>query len=146
MPINQAIEQLQQLLLRVRSQLDQADAHISVVNEVIASIASLQLVSDRTFLGHVVHSKDYAPRFQPADSGIVLQAALNIPQGLGIAAWDSDTFAELRQASDGLEWNRGSTFVPYHELEPAIRALLLPQVESLLLRLIQLAAPFGRLP
>ncbi len=100
---------------------------------------------ERTLLGLVVHMREYSPESQPNDSGLVLQAALDIPRGFGIAAWDSGNYAELRRSPEGLEFQRSLNFVPFDELEPAIRALLLPQVESLLLRLIQLAEPFGRL-
>ena len=129
-------------MLQMRSQLDQADAHVSNINQIVKSIGDLKLVTERTLLGHVVHMQEYSPRSQMTDSGFVLQAALDIPKGLGIAAWDSETYAELRTSPEGLDPHASLKFVPFNELEPAIRALLLPHVESLLIRLIQLADPF----
>ena len=129
-------------MLQIRSQLDQADAHVSNINQIVESIGDLKLITERTLLGHVVHMQEYSPRSQMTDSGLVLQAALDIPKGLGIAAWDSETYAELRTSPEGLDPHASLKFVPFNELEPAIRALLLPHVESLLIRLIQLADPF----
>ena len=103
----------------------------------------MKLVTERTLLGHVVHMQEYSPRYQPTDSGIVLQAALDIPCGIGIVAWDSEVYCQLRQSPEGSDVQPSLNFIPFSELEPAIRALLLPHVESLLLRLIQLATPLG---
>ena len=142
MKISDILNQLRSHLLQMRSQLDQADAHVSDINLVVKSIGDLKLVTERTLLGHVVHMREYSPRAHQADSGLVLQAALDIPQGLGIAAWDSEEYAELRTSPEGLGPHASLKFVPFNELEPAVRALLLPHVESLLIRLIQLADPF----
>ena len=76
MTINETLSQLRTLLLQMRSQLDQADAHVPEINNVVRSIAELQIVAERTLLGHVVHMQEYSPQTQPVDSGIVLQAAL----------------------------------------------------------------------
>ena len=129
-------------MLQMRSQLDQADAHVSNISQIVESIGDLKLVTERTLLGHVIHMQEYSPRAQRTDSGLVLQSALDIPKGLGIAAWDSETYTELRTSPEGLEPHASLKFVPFNKLEPAIRALLLPHVESLLIRLIQLADPF----
>lgn len=114
------------------------------LNRVVNSISELQLVTDQTLLGHIVHRRDYAPGAGVRDSGIVLQAALVIPGGLGIVAWDSDVYATLRETPGGLSTEPHMRFLPFEQLEPAIKALLLPHVESLLLRLIQLASPLRR--
>ena len=143
MTINENLSHLRTLLLQMRSQLDQADAHVPEINNVVRSIAELQIVAERTLLGHVVHMQEYSPQTQPVDSGIVLQAALDIPRGIGIAAWDSEVYHQLRRSAEGLEFQRSLNFISFEELEPAIRALLLPHVESLLLRLIQLTTPLG---
>jgi hypothetical protein len=87
--------------------------------------------------------RDYAPSAGITDSGIVLQAALSIPDGLGIVAWDTNVYARARLTPDGLHGEGHHRFMVYASLDPAIRALLLPHAESLLTRLIQLASPFG---
>ena len=76
MTINETLSQLRTLLLQMRSQLDQADAHVPEINDVVRSIAELQIVAERTLLGHVVHMQEYSPQLQPVDSGIVLQLSL----------------------------------------------------------------------
>ena len=138
MTINETLSQLRELLLQMRSQLDQADAHIPEINNVVRSIAELRIVAERTLLGHVVHIQEYSPQPQPVDSGIVLQAALDIPRGIGIAAWDTEAYHQLRQSTEGLECQSSLNFIAFDDLEAAIRALLLPHVESLLVRLIQI--------
>lgn len=143
MSINQLIQQLQELSIRLRSQLDQSEAHIVSLNHVVGSIADLNLVTEQVLLGHVVHMRDYTPSAGITDSGIVLQAALSIPGGLGIVTWDTDVYARARLSPDGLHGEGHHRFMEYASLDPAIRALLLPHVESLLTRLTRLASPFG---
>ena len=62
MKINEILNHLRRLILQMRSQLDQADAHISNINQIVESIGDLKLVTERTLLGHVVHMQEYSPR------------------------------------------------------------------------------------
>jgi hypothetical protein len=64
-----------------------------------------------------------------------VQAALLVPEGLGVVLWDSDHYAEMCDLPDGLEAD--TRFRAFARCEPAVRALLLPHIEPLLERLYQ---------
>ena len=142
MAITELIQQLQDLIIRLRSQLDQAEAHLPALNNVIARLAELSLIPERTLLGHIVHMRDYEPGTGIIDSGMVLQAALRIPDGLGIVVWDTEQYTLLRNSPQGLEGEVVMRFFPFAELDPPLKALILPHTESLLERVIRMAIPF----
>lgn len=66
---------------------------------------------------------------------ILLQAALLVPEGFGLVAWDRDEFLSFREQGPGVRDAR-LRFVPFDELDSALKVLLLPQIEPLLARLI----------
>ena len=103
MTINKLVEQLQDLIVRLRSQLEQSEAHIPTVNSAIQRLAELDLVTPQTLLGNVVHTQCYPADSGITDAGLVLQVALKIPEGLGIVTWDSEQYMTLRQSPEGLE-------------------------------------------
>ena len=96
------IQQLQALIIRLRSQLNRAEAHVPTLNSVIARLTELNLIPERTLLGHIVHMRDYEPGSGIIDSGMVLQAALQIPGGLGIVVWDTEEYVRIRNTPEGL--------------------------------------------
>jgi hypothetical protein len=65
----------------------------------------------------------------------VIQAALLVPDGIGVVLWDSEQYAALRDLPEGREADEKVLFQPFAECEPAVKGLLLPEIESLLERL-----------
>ncbi|MEZ6093466.1 MAG: hypothetical protein R3C03_04390 [Pirellulaceae bacterium] len=143
MAISKLVEQLQDLIVRLRSQLEQSEAHIPIVNSAIRRLAELDLVTSQTLLGNVVHTQSYSPESGITDSGLVIQAALKIPEGLGVVTWDSERYMTLRQSPEGLESEAILRFTPYDELEPALKALLLAETPVLTERFLRLSKPIG---
>jgi hypothetical protein len=134
------LETLRQLNLTLRQQLEAAEARVPAINEQIAQLAGIGLIQDAALLGEVVYDKAYSPVPNPTDGSLVLQAAILIPGGLGLVAWDREEFLAVRDQGPGYR-DTHLRFVSFDELGSALKALLLPQVEPLLDRLCQMARP-----
>ena len=60
------------------------------------------------------------------------QAALCVPDGIGVVLWGAEAYAQLCATPEGLRREARAGFRPFEMCEPSLRALLLPHVESLL--------------
>jgi hypothetical protein len=134
------LETLRQLNLTLRQQLEAAEARVPAINEQIAQLVGIGLIQDAALLGEVVYDKAYSPIPTPTDGSLVLQAAILIPGGLGLVAWDREEFLAVRNQGPGYR-DTHLRFVPFDELGSALKALLLPQVEPLLDRLLSIVRP-----
>ena len=92
-------------------------------------------VNNLAILGPIIHHWAYEPRPWGWDSGPLAQAALLVPDGIGVVIWDSEDYAELCRVPDGLEAEAKGRFVPFAACEPAVQGLLFPTIEPLLERL-----------
>jgi hypothetical protein len=126
------VDQLRQLNLSLRVQLEQAEARIPGINDLLQQLATIDLVTETALLGLVIFEGHYSVLTGPHDSGPLLQAALLIPGGLGVIHWDSEEYATFRKAPPQNETELFIKFVPFESCPSAIKALLLPQVEPLL--------------
>lgn len=142
MTLTDLVQQLNDLILRMRSNLEQAEAHVPKINEAITRLAALDLIPETSLLGHVVHERHFAPETGNPDSQI-LQAAIFVPRGVGLVFWTTDEYMAFRNSARDLETDPLVHFVPWDDLESPIRALLFPHLESLLNRVIQMATPRG---
>jgi hypothetical protein len=131
------VDRLRWLAYWGRHASDQADTKVSQVNALIRQLGEDGWVHPVAFLGAVIHERYYAPRPGGSESGQLVQAALLVPQGLGVVLWDSEASAELRRLPEGPEAEASTLFRPFADCEPALRALLLPHIEPLLERLYQ---------
>jgi hypothetical protein len=102
------------------------------VSGLILEVAEAGPVNSLSILGPIINHWAYEPRPRGWDSGPLAQAALLVPGGIGVVIWDSEEYAELRRATDGLEAEATARFVPFAACEPAVKGLLLPTIEPLL--------------
>ena len=133
--LSSQIEKLRHLNLSIRQQLEAAEACIPEINEQIAQLSVVGLISDAAFMGPIVYDKVYGAIPSETDGSLLLQTALLVPEGLGIIAWDREAFLAFRGEGPGyrearLQFNR------FDQLEGALRALLLPHAAMLLERLL----------
>lgn len=140
MTLTQRIQQLQQLNLTLRQQLEIAEHHLPAINEQIRSLADIDIVSGMALLGTVVYDRSYGPD-GPIDSNQILQAVIMVPNGFGVCMWDSEEYFRVRQQPRISHGTIQMKFVPFDECGSAVKALLLPHVEPLLERLMQLISP-----
>lgn len=126
------VEQLRQLNLSLRLQLEQAEARIPVINELIERLAAIELVSETALLGLVIYEKHYSSQSGPQDSSQVLQAVLMIPGGFGVICWDVEEYLAFRDHPPEDLSNLFLKYVPFDSCVSAVKALLLPQVEPLM--------------
>lgn len=61
-----------------------------------------------------------------------------LPGGLGVLLWDNDDYTRLSEISQGLEAEARLGFPAFERCEPAIKALLLAHLETLLHQLRRL--------
>lgn len=141
MTISNSLERLRNLNVTIRAQLEQAEAHIPDINIAIQQLSGIQLLPETALLGHIIFERHYCPINGPHDSSQVLQAALLIPQGIGVIMWDLEEYIAFRNNPDAHQGDLFLRFVGFDDLGFAIKALLLPQAESLLDRVIQMATP-----
>ena len=129
------IEHLKWLTFWIRHCRDQAEAKMREVNHLIWQLGKSGLLHEAVLLGEVVHTRYYTPQPGGHDSGRVAQAAQRVPGGIGAVLWDGEEYARLRDAPGGLGVAAGPGFRPFEQCEPALKALLLPQIEPLLQQL-----------
>jgi hypothetical protein len=96
--------------------------------------------NETVILGPVIHQRDYSPEEGGRSSGQLIQAVLRLPDGVGVAVWDTDHYDALKDVPDGLAFEVWNCFVSFERCEPGIKALLLPHIEPLVEEL------FRRLP
>jgi hypothetical protein len=114
---------------------DQADAKVHTANEFIQRIADSGWLARTAVLGQIILDHSYEPRPGGSDSGQLAQAVLLVPGGFGILLWDSEDYVALREVPEGLEAEAWVMFHPFDECEPALKALLLSQIDPLLAQL-----------
>lgn len=126
------VEQLRQLNLSLRIQLEQAEARIPGINDLIEQLATIELVSETALLGLVIYEKHYSALNGPQDSGQVLQSVLMIPGGIGVICWDTEEYLAFRDHPPDDLSELFLKYVPFNSCVSAVKALLLPQVEPLM--------------
>jgi hypothetical protein len=88
-------------------------------------------------LGDLVHESLYSvPIF--GDGSQLFQAAILIPGGLGLVAWDREHYLSLQGPEGPGYHDARPRFTSFDDLGPALKGLLLNQVEPLLDRLLPL--------
>ena len=76
-------EELSQQLLRMKHQLETAEAKAAGLNGFVNEVWQFGLSSRTAFLGPVITTRAYDPEEGGVDSGQVIQAVLLVPGGLG---------------------------------------------------------------
>ncbi len=129
--MNDELLELSLRLLKLRRQMEIAEAQASGVNCLVNAVWRMGLLPRSAYLGPVIHTRPYSPQPGGHDSGQVFQASLLMPGGVGVSIWDTEELAELSAVPDGLESAAFMRHVPFEECEQSIRALLRPFIPLL---------------
>jgi hypothetical protein len=134
------LESLRERLLKMRHQLEVAEARMADANALIQEMNRAGMLAPVALLGPIIGSRRYGPTPGGNISGRVIQAALVVPGGLGVVFWDSDEYAELSAIEDALEAEALARHVPFELCEAGIRALLEPHIAPLIARFAELVS------
>lgn len=136
--LHELLLRLQSVNLTLRKRLELAQAIVPELNLHIARLLTIEAVPAAALLGDVVRQSPYAQGLGPVDSAQVFLATIRIPGGIGVLLIDSEEYLAARKLPEGLESEAATKFLMFADCPPAIQALLLPQVTSLLTRLCRL--------
>jgi hypothetical protein len=136
--IDDVLELLRLRVLRVRQQLEIAEARVPRWNQLVQELWRVGLVPQTAILGRVIETRPYAPMAGGHASGQVVQAALLIPGGVGILLWDTEDFALLAREPDGLEDAAWAHHLPFESCQPAHQVALAEQLPLLIGRFVRL--------
>jgi hypothetical protein len=125
------LKRLKELNLLLRSQLELAEARIAPLNDQLAQLARIDFLHNEALFGAFVYHRAYSNP-GAGDGSLLLQAAILIPGGIGLVAWDREEYFSLEGPDGPTYRDARPRFTPFHELDHAQKALLLPQVEPLL--------------
>jgi len=134
--IDDQLSQLKSIQQTLQHSLELAEARVLTMNRLITQLAATRLLHPQIYFGGIILTRAYDAQHGDGSSGEVVQAALSSTHGIGCLSWDSEDFAAL-QASQEAHRMAEAHFVPFDRCAPALRALLLPQLESLLEQLLQ---------
>jgi hypothetical protein len=129
------LSRLKTLNLEIRQQLEVAEARVEPLNLLIKHLHATGLLNEQIFLGDVIWQRAYDVHVDTS-SGQIIQASLSTKKGFGAVFWDSEEFFHLSQAPN-LDAEAALLHVPFEQCEPAIKALLLPQLELLVRQLLR---------
>ena len=135
--LNDQYESLTLHLLRLKHQLEVAEAVAQGLNSLVAEVWQLGLLPRTVFLGAVIETRCYSVEPGGHSSGEVVQAALLIPGGFGVALWDTEDFDDLSAQPSTLEAAAFGHHVPFEDCELALRAKLEPHIEPLVDQLVR---------
>ena len=129
--INAFLSHLQILNLQLRSQLEFAELLIPQFNQQIAQLGAIHLLDRIAILGDILYDRVYLDDNSSGD-GLVLQAALMVPGGIGAIAWDREEYlAHLRRRSSETHMVE-TQFMSFSELASGQKAVLLRALPRLL--------------
>lgn len=120
--------------LGVRRLAEQAEARVAEADDLVRALHRAGRVRPAVILGPVMGVRPYDPGHGPEDSGQVIQAALLVPEGVGVLFWDTE---DLHQFPPGPDRDREARrlFTPLADLRPLMRVQLLPYAAELLTKL-----------
>lgn len=121
--------------LGVRRLTEQAEARLADATALVRELHVAGRARPAVLLGPVMAVRPYDPGCGPEDSGQVTQAALLVPEGLGVVYWDTEDLAALSPGPDR-EREARRLFTPAADLRPLVRVHLLPYAADLVACLI----------
>lgn len=133
--LNEYLSRLKSLNLEIRRRLELAEARVESTNLLLGQLAATELMNDQIFLGDVILQRAYSVHFD-SGSGQIVQAALSVHGGFGAIFWDSEELSVL-YGSPQFESEATLKHIAFSRCGPAIKALLLPQLEPLLGHLLR---------
>jgi hypothetical protein len=130
--LDELLELLRLRVLRLRHQLEIAEARVPRWNQLVRELWRAGLMSQTAILGRVIETRPYAPVEGGHSSGQVVQASLLIPGGVGILLWDTEDFVLSSKTPDGLESHSWAHHVPFDRCEPAHQVELADELPMLI--------------
>lgn len=130
--IDAVLELLRLRVLRLRHQLEIAEARVPRWNQLVQEVWRVGLMSQTAILGRVIETRPYAPVEGGHSSGQVVQASLLIPGGVGVLLWDTEDFAFHSKIPDGLESHAWAHHVPFDRCESAHQVALADELPILI--------------
>jgi hypothetical protein len=121
---------LRTLLVETRRAIEQAEARVEQINEVVRGLSEQGEVPRGIFLGKTIASPWDAEAGR-CNAGQVFQAVLLVPEGLGVSRLDAEMSDACTESSGGLEDEVRLTFVPFAACSPAEKALFYSEMEVL---------------
>lgn len=123
------LEDLKSKLLQHRKAIEHAEAKCDEINPTIQELG--RLMPSELFLGRAV-SRPYDLEAHCQDSGLRIQAALKIPDGLGVCRLDTEHYAAIHEMD--IENELARHFVPFDRCEPFEKAFLSSEIDALFQR------------
>jgi hypothetical protein len=130
-------------LLEVFRDAELAEARAEVLKPYLDCLELTGLLEGHVILGEGTLPLHTAPTEGGSDSGLVCQAALLVPGGLGVVLWDSEEYYLVSRTADGLEAGARHNFTPFSTCRPVIQQWLLPQIDGLFQRLFEVASRYS---
>lgn len=130
--LDELLELLRLRVLRLRHQLEFAEARVPCWNQLVQEVWRAGLMSQTAILGRLIETRPYPPVEGGHSSGQVVQASLLIPGGVGVLLWDTEDFVLHSNISDGLESHAWAHHVPFDRCEPAHQAALADELPMLI--------------
>lgn len=128
------LSQLQTLNLQLRSQLEFAELLIPQLNQQIAQLGVIRLLDRIAILGDILYDRCYLDDNSSGD-GLVLQAALLVPGGIGAIAWDREEYLAHLRLGPAEPHTLETQFMSFSELASGQKAVLLRALPRLLTEL-----------
>ena len=129
-------EQFAGIVIPFQRRLFVARRRARALRPLVDWITKTRLLHGVCILGPVLRSESYAAGEGDGSSGLILQAALLIPRGIGVLMWDSDEVASLECQDRTLESAAWLAHVPFEQCSPVHQALLVDQIIELADQLI----------
>jgi len=133
--IHEQLAKLQEHGLRLRQNLDQAQATVGELNEHIQRIAGSGLVHDMFLLGEIFYQEPYENN-DDADTGRAFQATLSVPGGFGAATWDTEAYYTTCRRGDPQEPDARLNNILFAALTPRVQAHIIPEIRPLMDRFL----------
>ena len=133
-------QDLARLNLQIRHDMEQAEAKVAQVNRLVKKLGKTGLLNDLT-----TWDGFRAARFTPLEGSSempdcrITLAALLVPDGFGICAWESEKAYLGDVSKTGLKARAQRRFVPFAKCDLRDKAFLLPVIEEVLDELIDVA-------
>ena len=137
--LHQQLERLQQLNLSVRRSLEAAELYIPQINRQIDQLVLIGLLEPTMHLGDIIYESRYNPAYGAEDSTRLLQAAL-APGfgGIGVSPWNSEDYWRFVNFNGSPQAEAIFNFLPFEHCSSAVKGLLVPRVQPLVVRACEL--------
>ena len=133
---NDFFEKFERWNLFLHHAAEQAEGVFERINRLTQTLVANGLLSETIVLGATFGVRGYHPAANRHDSGLISQAVLYAPKGIGIVVWDTEEQCQLYDEG-GLEEMAMIKFKPYTECDVFTKAMLALQVADLMENLLK---------